>query len=87
MRKITMFMFESCPHCQLALRLMRQLLAEHPEYAAIPLEQIDEKLHPDIAEKYDYWYVPTYYVGEKKVHEGHAELPDIQAVFEQALKG
>ena len=35
-----------------------------------------------IATKYDYWYVPAFYVNERKVHEG---VPTMEAV-ENALK-
>ncbi len=46
---------------------------------------IDERKQPDVAEKYDYYYVPTFYVGEEKVHEGHAEMADVKKVFQAAL--
>ena len=35
---------------------------------------------------FDYYYVPCYYVGGEKVHEGHAERADVEAVFRAALK-
>ena len=85
MKKITMFMFASCPHCKLALKCIDDLKAEHPEYASVPFEMIDERKQPDVAEKYDYYYVPTFYVGEEKVHEGHAEMADVEKVFQAAL--
>ncbi len=85
MKKITMFMFPSCPHCRLALKCIDELKAAHPEYASIPFEMIDERKHPEIAEKYDYYYVPTFYVGETKVHEGHAESDDVEKVFKAAI--
>lgn len=85
MKKITLFMFESCPHCQYALRLMEELKAEHPEYAKIPFEMIDEQIEPELAAKFDYYYVPTYYVDGKKLHEGHAEKEDIEKVYKAAL--
>ena len=67
MKKITMFMFASCPHCKLALKCLDELKAAHPEYAAVPFEMIDERKQPDVAEMYDYYYVPTFYVdGEKR---------------------
>lgn len=30
---------------------------------------IEETQHPDIADQYDYYYVPTFYVDGVKVHE------------------
>lgn len=85
MKKITMFMFERCPHCKLARKFLAELKAEHPEYAEIPFEMIDEQKQPDVAEKYDYYYVPTFFVDGKKVHEGHAEKDDVEKVFKAAL--
>ena len=85
MKKITMFMFASCPHCKLALKCIDELKAAHPEYAAVPFEMIDERKQPDVAEKYDYYYVPTFYVDGEKVHGGHAEMADVEKVFQAAL--
>ena len=85
MKKITMFMFASCPHCKLALKCLDELKVAHPEYAAVPFEMIDERKQPDGAEKYDYYYVPTFYVDGEKVHEGHAEMADVEKVFQAAL--
>ena len=86
MKKITMFMQESCPYCQAAAGWMDKLLAENSKYSALEIEKIDELVYPDIAEKYDYWYVPAYFAGEEKIHEGAASLGKIQQVFEAALK-
>ena len=85
MKKITMFTMESCPYCQAALRWMDELIAENPDYRAIEIEKIDEVIYPDIAEKFDYYYVPTYYVGDEKLHEGVASLKKIKRVFDAAL--
>jgi hypothetical protein len=32
--------------------------------------------HPDIADQYDYYYVPTYYLDGIKFHEGIPEQKD-----------
>lgn len=79
-------MFASCPHCVYALELMDELMEEHPEYARIPFEMVDELLEPEYADTFDYYYVPTYYVGDEKVFEGHAEKEDIARVYELALR-
>lgn len=86
MKKITMFMMESCPFCKRALSWMDELIAGNPEYKRLDIEKIDELIHPDIAGRYDYYYVPTYYVGEEKLHEGAASLEDIRHVFDAALE-
>ena len=86
MKKITMFMFQSCPYCKEALRFMDELYAQDEAYKTIELEMIDERINPEIADKYDYYYVPTYYVGDKKLHEGAASLESIRRVFDAALE-
>jgi len=86
MKKVTMFIMESCPYCRQALRWMDGLLAENPEYAAVEIEKIDELVHPDVAGQYDYYYVPTFYVGDEKLHEGAASEKIVRRVFEAAME-
>jgi len=85
MKKITMFTMASCPYCRRALGWMDELLAENPAYQAIELEKIDEVVYPDIAAKYNYYFVPTYYIGDEKLHEGAASKEKIRRVFDAAL--
>ena len=86
MKKITMFYFPSCPYCQKAIGYESELRAENPAYAALEIERIDEQKQPALADQYDYYYVPTYYVGETKLHEGAANKEDVRAVFDAALE-
>lgn len=84
-KPVKMFMFEGCPHCRHARELMAELFAEHPEYKNVPFEMIDEKKHPEIAEQYDYYYVPTFFVAGEKVHEGVPTKDAVEKVFKTAL--
>lgn len=86
MKEIKMFMFESCPHCAKARKIMSSLLESNPEYKEIPLVMIDEKLQPEVADKYDYYYVPCFFVGDEKVHEGTVDEEKVRAVFEKAAE-
>ena len=81
---IDVFLLNNCPHCKLALRLQEELLAEHPAWRDIPLRIVDEAAEPAYADTFDYYYVPCYYVDGVKVHEGHAERADVEAVFRAA---
>jgi thiol-disulfide isomerase/thioredoxin len=85
MKDVKLFMFDGCPHCKKALELVAELLAAHPEYAPIPFAVIDERKHPEIAEKYDYFYVPTFYTGDVKMMEGAPTKKAIEKAFVQAL--
>ena len=85
MKDITMFMMKTCPYCQAAFRMMDKLYSENEAYKTLTVNLIDETEHPEIANKYDYYRVPTYYVGEEKLHEGAANITDVKRVFDTAL--
>ena len=86
MAKLTYFYLPSCPHCRLAARCIEELRAEDPRYQDVVIERIDESAEKALAAKYDYWYVPCFYMGDQKIHEGHAEKSDVKAVLDRALK-
>lgn len=85
MQKLTLFHFAACPYCQAARRYIAELQAEYPELRAVEIDLIDEKLCPDIAEQYDYWFVPTFFLGGNKLHEGACERADVERVLRAAL--
>lgn len=85
MKEVKMFMFESCPHCKKAREMMDELFSKHPEYRSVPFEMIDEKRHPETADKYDYYYVPTFFVGGVKLHEGVPTMEAVESVFKEAM--
>jgi len=87
MKKITMFILETCPYCKAALRWMDELYAKNPAYKDLDIEIIDERKHPEISDKYDYNLVPTYYVDGEKLHDGAASLEIIQRIFDTAMEG
>jgi len=64
---------------------MNELFESDVKYTEIPLTIIDEVEEPDLAAKYDYYFVPTYYIDEKKVHEGAASFDIVKKVFDDAL--
>ena len=84
MKQVTMFMLKNCPHCQKALQIMAELMENNPKYQAIEIKMIDEQAEPDLADKYDYYYVPTYYVNNQQVHEGVPTKEKLQQVLELA---
>ena len=86
MKPIRMFTMASCPYCQKARRWMDELMAENPAYRALSIDIVDEVEQPEYAEQFDYYYVPTYYVDDKKVHEGAATKQIVRRVFDAALK-
>jgi glutaredoxin len=83
---VKMFMTENCPHCKKAFSLMEEICREHPEYKAIKIKKIDESKRPDYAAKFDYHFVPTFYVGSKKMHEGSPTKEALEKVYAEALR-
>ena len=79
-----MFMLKNCPHCQRAIKIMDELMQKE-EFRDVKIKMIDEQKHSEIADKYDYYYVPTYYVNNDKVHEGVPTKEKLQHVLEQAI--
>jgi thiol-disulfide isomerase/thioredoxin len=79
-----MFMFDECPYCRKALGFLDELKKDE-KYNEIEIEKINEKKHPEVAEQYDYYYVPTFYIDEVKVHEGAASFEQIKEVLDKAL--
>ena len=69
MKKLTIFYLEGCPYCVHARRALRELTAESPDFAAVEVEWIDERARPDLAERYDYYYVPSIFAGGTKLYE------------------
>ena len=86
MKPVIMFMMARCPYCRAALQWMAELREEYPEFKAVEIEMIDETEQPDIANTYDYYFVPTYYVDGKKVHEGAASKQIVESMFRAALE-
>ena len=86
MKNVTMFITDWCPHCDRAKMWIEELKQENPKYKDIKVEIVDEEKHPGISKKYDYYYVPTYYVEDNKIFEGGTTKDIVRKVFEEAMK-
>ena len=69
MQKYTIFYLANCPYCRKAMDALKELKAEDPSIEKAEIEWIEESVHPEIANKYDYYYVPSIYCGDKKLYE------------------
>ena len=69
MKQLKIFYLEGCPYCRRAREAVRELTAERPAYAKAEIEWIEETLQPAVADRYDYWYVPSVFLGERKLFE------------------
>ena len=86
MKPITYFYLKECPFCKKAFRYIEELKREHPELQTVEIDTIEESEQPEIADRYDYYYVPTFYVDGKKVHEGGIFKEEMEAVLRKTLE-
>ncbi len=86
MKSVKLFYLKNCPFCKKALRYIEELKAEHAELAAVDIEMIEESELPDVADKFDYYYVPTFYVDGVKEHEGGIYPEEVERILRKALE-
>ena len=86
MKELTLFYLASCPHCVRAQKYMQELQDEDPRYASIPIKRVEERQEKSLADSYDYYYVPCYYISSTKLHEGTIDKDGVRAIFEEALQ-
>ncbi|MDD4089458.1 MAG: thioredoxin family protein [Tissierellia bacterium] len=86
MKKVKVFYMEGCPHCRKAFRILDELKANNPEYSDIDVEYIDENKDVKAANAHDYYYVPTFFADDVKLHEGVPTEEKIEKVLREAIK-
>lgn len=86
MKEVKLFYLRECPFCKKALRYIEQAKAKHSELADIEIEMIEESEQADVANQYDYYYVPTFYIAGEKVHEGGIFPDEVEQILRQALE-
>ncbi len=91
MQRITMFYLESCPYCAQATQAIRELRSEDPEYARVELWYVEETRRPDVAAKFDYYYVPAMFIDGERIYEAKPGesyktcKANVKRVFDRAL--
>ena len=86
MKPVIMFVTSWCPHCRNASKILRELRSAHPEYADIAVDVVDEEKNQKLSASFDYYYVPTIYVGGRKMLEGVPTRDKIEAALKYALE-
>ncbi|MDR1098735.1 MAG: thioredoxin family protein [Tannerella sp.] len=84
MKPVKLFYLKNCPFCKRALSYIDEL-KEQDACKDIQIEMIEESEQPEIADRFDYYYVPTFYVDGEKVHEGGISKEETEAVLKKAL--
>ncbi len=86
MKTLMYFYLDGCPHCKKADKLIDSLISENPEYGKIPIQRIEEREEADLANSYDYYYVPCFFLDGVKLHEGAVTMAEIREVLDAALR-
>ena len=84
MKKLKIFIQKQCPYCRAALQYLAKL-QEAPRYQAIEVELVDELQEKEYANSYDYFYVPSFYYQETKIHEGAIDNQQLVALLELVI--
>jgi len=71
MKSVTMFVMTGCPYCRQAKRALAELREEQPELQAVEVQEVNENKNPALADQYDYYYVPSMFLGTEKLYEAH----------------
>lgn len=85
MRELTYFYLDGCPFCRKADRILAQLREDDPALAAVPIRRVEESEQREIAEGYDYYFVPCLYLGDEKLHEGDPDEAGLRHALTRAL--
>ncbi len=91
MKEILMFYLDDCGYCHKAHQALEELKEELPGAADLQITKIEESREPELADRYDYYAVPTFYVDGKKLFEAHIGMSyadmkrEVRRVLEAAL--
>ena len=87
MKKTVLFYLSDCPYCHFARRAVRELTEENQAYSSIEIEWVEESKRKDIADKFNYYYVPTIFHDGKKLYEAHPSqgYEDVKASIRKAF--
>ena len=88
MKEALYFYLTRCPHCIKANAVLEEVKKD-PKYAGVKLTLVEESENEELAGKFDYNYVPTFFVDGKKFFEAQPGKPftadDCKALFNSIL--
>ncbi len=92
-KELTMFYMDGCPYCRQAEKAIEELKRSNIAYQNVTINHINENRSPEIADQYDYYYVPTFFLRKEKLYEArpgesYTECKaNVKNCFERALQG
>ena len=84
MKTIKLFYLKDCPFCKKAFSYIDEL-KKQDVYKDIMFELIEESEKPELADQFDYYYVPTFYIDDEKIHEGGIFPNEVEDILKKAL--
>lgn len=85
MNELYYFKLKSCPYCIRVNGFLEELLNEE-RYKSIKIRTIDESIERELANSYDYYLVPSFFLNGKKLYEGIMTKEDVKKVLEEVIK-
>jgi len=91
MKELTMFYLDDCGYCHMAHKALDELMEEKQAYRDIKITKIEENQNMALAEQYDYYAVPSFFDGKKKLFEAHLYMSyedireEVRKVLDYAL--
>ena len=89
-KKIRFLYLPGCPYCKNSNKAIEELIQENPAYGSIEIERINELDPPAGISGYNYYYVPSMFIGKEKIYEadpsqGYEDIKEsVRTVFEKA---
>ncbi|MDR0348226.1 MAG: thioredoxin family protein [Tannerella sp.] len=84
MKHIKIFYLSNCRFCRQAFSYIEQL-KEQDQYKDIEIDLIEESEEPDMADRYDYYFVPAFYFGDEKLSEGSVTVEEVEKIFQKIV--
>ncbi|UTY38011.1 glutaredoxin [Allocoprobacillus halotolerans] len=77
-----LFYLKNCPYCRQALTWIQELYQEDEKYQQVPLEMIEESEQSELADRYDYYYVPCFL----KIRKNFMKEQLLKTLFKRYLR-
>lgn len=81
MKELKIFILENCPFCKRALAYLEQY-----DLKDVKVKLIDERKESAIANEYDYYFVPSFFLNEEKIHEGAIDEEGMRKLVNRILQ-
>ena len=85
MKPVKLFYLKHCPFCKKAFSYIENLKLQ-AVYKPVEIELIEESEQAELADQYDYYYVPSFYINDEKIHEGGVFEHEVEEIFKKALE-